>query len=96
MGEHSDWAGSYRRFNKDIEPGMCLVSGTNQGFQQGTGCDREREMVQIRSFPTREGTHLMQLLQRRLYRHQLLLQQRFQQSFLSILLLLHLPLLREF
>ena len=32
MGEHSDWAGSYRRFNKDIEPGMCLVSGTNQGL----------------------------------------------------------------
>ena len=32
MGEHSDWAGSYRRFNKDIVPGMCLVSGTNQGL----------------------------------------------------------------
>ena len=32
MGEHSDWAGSYRRFNRDIVPGMCLVSGTNQGM----------------------------------------------------------------
>ena len=32
MGEHSDWAGSYRRFNSDIIPGMCLVSGTNQGL----------------------------------------------------------------
>jgi len=32
MGEHSDWAGSYRRFNRDITPGMCLVSGTNQGL----------------------------------------------------------------
>ena len=32
MGEHSDWAGSYRRFNRDISPGMCLVSGTNQGL----------------------------------------------------------------
>lgn len=31
MGEHSDWAGSYRRFNQNITPGMCLVSGTNQG-----------------------------------------------------------------
>ena len=30
MGEHSDWAGSYRRFNREITPGMCLVSGTNQ------------------------------------------------------------------
>lgn len=32
MGEHSDWAGSYRRFNKSIEPGLCLASGTNQGL----------------------------------------------------------------
>ncbi len=32
MGEHSDWAGSYRRFNPSIVPGMCLVSGTNQGL----------------------------------------------------------------
>jgi len=32
MGEHSDWAGSYRRFNKDVMSGMCLVSGTNQGL----------------------------------------------------------------
>jgi len=31
-GEHSDWAGSYRRFNRDLAPGMCLVSGTNQGM----------------------------------------------------------------
>jgi len=32
MGEHSDWAGSYRRFNSSLLPGMCLVSGTNQGL----------------------------------------------------------------
>lgn len=32
MGEHSDWAGSYRRFNSKLLPGMCLVSGTNQGL----------------------------------------------------------------
>ncbi|KAL1507244.1 hypothetical protein AB1Y20_008093 [Prymnesium parvum] len=32
MGEHSDWAGSYRRFNRNIAAGMCLVSGTNQGL----------------------------------------------------------------
>ena len=31
MGEHSDGAGSYRRFNKSIEPGLCRASGTNQG-----------------------------------------------------------------
>jgi len=32
MGEHSDWAGSFRRFNSQLLPGMCLVSGTNQGL----------------------------------------------------------------
>lgn len=32
MGEHSDWAGSQRKMNREIVPGMCLVSGTNQGL----------------------------------------------------------------
>ena len=41
MGEHSDWAGGYRRFNKSITPGMCLVSGTNQGL-----------FARVRSHPT--------------------------------------------
>ncbi len=31
FGEHSDWAGSYRRINGDIEPGVTLLVGTNQG-----------------------------------------------------------------
>lgn len=31
FGEHSDWAGSYRRLNSQIEPGCALVVGTNQG-----------------------------------------------------------------
>ena len=37
MGEHSDWAGSQRKMNRDIVPGMCLVSGTNQGLYARIG-----------------------------------------------------------
>jgi UTP-glucose-1-phosphate uridylyltransferase/mevalonate kinase len=32
LGEHSDWAGGYRRINADIENGYALISGTNQGI----------------------------------------------------------------
>lgn len=32
FGEHSDWAGGYRRINIDIEKGYTLITGTNQGI----------------------------------------------------------------
>lgn len=32
FGEHSDWAGGYRRINVGIENGYALISGTNQGI----------------------------------------------------------------
>ena len=32
FGEHSDWAGGFRRFNEKLEPGMTIVCGTNQGI----------------------------------------------------------------
>jgi UTP-glucose-1-phosphate uridylyltransferase/mevalonate kinase len=32
FGEHSDWAGGYRRINADIEKGFTLITGTNQGM----------------------------------------------------------------
>ncbi|GIL11554.1 MAG: hypothetical protein BroJett038_02740 [Chloroflexota bacterium] len=32
LGEHSDWAGGYRRINTDIEKGYALITGTNQGI----------------------------------------------------------------
>src|SRR5512137_40537 len=32
FGEHSDWAGGYRRINADIEKGYTIISGTNQGI----------------------------------------------------------------
>jgi galactokinase len=32
FGEHSDWAGAYRQLNPQIEPGVAVVVGTNQGI----------------------------------------------------------------
>jgi UTP-glucose-1-phosphate uridylyltransferase/mevalonate kinase len=32
FGEHSDWAGGYRRINAEIEKGYTLITGTNQGI----------------------------------------------------------------
>jgi len=32
FGEHSDWAGGYRRTNSQIEKGHTLITGTNQGL----------------------------------------------------------------
>jgi len=32
FGEHSDWAGGYRRIDESITPGYCLAIGTDQGI----------------------------------------------------------------
>ena len=32
FGEHSDWAGGYRRINAEVECGYTLISGTEQGI----------------------------------------------------------------
>lgn len=32
FGEHSDWAGGYRRINPNLEKGYALLVGTNQGL----------------------------------------------------------------
>jgi UTP-glucose-1-phosphate uridylyltransferase/mevalonate kinase len=32
FGEHSDWAGGYRRINSEIENGYTLITGTDQGI----------------------------------------------------------------
>ena len=32
FGEHSDWAGGYRRINAEIEKGYTLLAGTEQGI----------------------------------------------------------------
>lgn len=32
FGEHTDWAGGYRRINADLEKGYAIITGTNQGI----------------------------------------------------------------
>src|SRR5690349_4085538 len=32
FGEHSDWAGGYRRIDSSIPVGNCLIVGTDQGI----------------------------------------------------------------
>lgn len=32
FGEHSDWAGGYRRINGELEKGYTVITGTNQGL----------------------------------------------------------------
>ena len=32
FGEHSDWAGGYRRINNELGKGLSLITGTNQGI----------------------------------------------------------------
>ena len=32
FGEHSDWAGGWRRARPELSPGYCLVAGTDQGL----------------------------------------------------------------
>ncbi len=40
FGEHSDWAGGYRVTHPELAPGLCLVSGTDQGLHASAAhCD---------------------------------------------------------
>ncbi|MBL7114464.1 MAG: GHMP kinase [Kiritimatiellae bacterium] len=32
LGEHTDWAGGYRRINANLERGVAIIAGTNQGI----------------------------------------------------------------
>lgn len=32
LGEHSDWAGGFRRFNPELSSGRTIVCGTNDGL----------------------------------------------------------------
>jgi UTP-glucose-1-phosphate uridylyltransferase/mevalonate kinase len=42
FGEHSDWAGGYRRINADLDRGYTIITGTNQGVY-----------AEVRQHPTR-------------------------------------------
>jgi galactokinase len=49
FGEHSDWAGEYRKTDKTVETGKCIIAGTDQGIF-GT------------AEPVEEGFHISQIL----------------------------------
>ena len=47
FGEHSDWAGTYRKFNSSIVPGRALCCGTQQGlFARATA---HHSLLRVRS-----------------------------------------------
>lgn len=45
FGEHSDWAGEYRRLNPNLEKGYALIVGTNQGIYARVKPTQERFVV---------------------------------------------------
>jgi UTP-glucose-1-phosphate uridylyltransferase/mevalonate kinase len=49
FGEHSDWAGGYRRVNSAIIPGRCIIAGTNQGLRARVSANRDRLIFRSRT-----------------------------------------------
>jgi UTP-glucose-1-phosphate uridylyltransferase/mevalonate kinase len=48
FGEHSDWAGNYRRINSGIVPGRCIIAGTNQGLRAKASIGKDRLVYRSR------------------------------------------------
>jgi UTP-glucose-1-phosphate uridylyltransferase/mevalonate kinase len=48
FGEHSDWAGGYRRTNAQIEKGYTIITGTNQGIRANVEAHPSRLVVTSR------------------------------------------------
>ena len=55
FGEHTDWAGGYRRLNADVEKGYTLITGTDQGIYAEV---ESHPTSLILSSTTEEGEHL--------------------------------------
>ena len=47
LGEHSDWAGGYRRINSDIHKGCAIIVGTNQGLHAEVEAHPNRFIVEV-------------------------------------------------
>jgi galactokinase len=45
FGEHSDWAGGYRRTDKSIAPGYCMAIGTDQGIYANVSPHPEKFII---------------------------------------------------
>lgn len=65
FGEHSDWAGELRLRDPSVEPGMCLIAGTDQGIFGRASPHRDRFLLRqiepdgetgpLRSYPIDPG-----------------------------------------
>ncbi|MFB3895549.1 MAG: mevalonate kinase [bacterium] len=55
FGEHSDWAGGYRRIDSSISMGYCLIVGTNQGIYAKVKSDSD-QLVMTSTLP--DGQHI--------------------------------------
>ncbi len=55
LGEHSDWAGGYRRINANIESGYAIIVGTNQGVYADV---EPHPNALVLSSVTPEGKHI--------------------------------------
>lgn len=49
FGEHSDWAGEYRKTDPSVKTGLCIVAGTDQG-------------IRAAAEPAERGFHISQIL----------------------------------
>ena len=45
FGEHSDWAGGYRRIDESITPGHCMAIGTDQGIYGSVSLHPDRFII---------------------------------------------------
>ena len=57
FGEHSDWAGAYRRLSPDIPPGCVIIHGTEQGLRATVR--RAHRRILLRSTLTDGTTHML-------------------------------------
>lgn len=55
FGEHSDWAGGYRRIDSSIPMGYCLIVGTDQGIYAKVKSD-SNQLVMTSTLP--DGQHI--------------------------------------
>ncbi len=55
FGEHSDWAGGYRRINSDIGKGYAIIAGTDQGLYADAEAHPNRFLVEVPWLPGGES-----------------------------------------
>lgn len=54
FGEHSDWAGGYRREDESIVPGYCIAIGTDQGIYASVSPHQNKFIIRSTNFDGEE------------------------------------------